>query len=669
MYKKLFLLIYILSVVACVFAQENDPVVIRINGKPICKSEVERVYKNGNTENKEDIKNFIQSYIDFKLNVDEAIAQRLDTTPNYKRDYSSYRLQMAAPFLVDTLYEEQYLKKIYNRLLEDVEVNHVMFPFEKQDIVLPSDTAVLYKKAMEARSKILKNGFLGEEFNTPRSRSAFIARPESRNGYMGWITPFMLPSKVEDAIYSLSLKEVSMPIRSARGYHIIQVLNKRPAKGSAEIEQVLFGFSHIPPKQHQIDSVRKVAMREYDKIHSATDFQSLCDEFSRAHQTGDKGCYFGVVGLDSNLPLDFTMTVFNLENPGDISKPVISDYGFHIIRLISRIPVPTFEKVREELRQRIIRSDKVQNLSDEKRARLNSMFNITINRNAYAKLNDLTTIVSPRDSLFLSMIKNQDETLLDIEGKRAYAVSEFAKYIQFRQKERQRDQSDLQMTQIEEVSPYSLSTDVLKEYFDSFLNVLVSDYADYTLEEREPQFAEAMKQFSEGLLFFAVKDQNVWNRSKTDKAGLTDYFLKNKKKYSLDEVKYKGVVIYAKNEDVLKQVEAIYKKNPNRDQFIQEIRSSLNKDSISVKIESGLWVKGNNTYVDNKIFGGAEPKPYNGYPYFFVAGKFIDKPEDYTDVRNVIELDYQEVLDKNWTAYLRNKYKVEIDKTVLNTIK
>lgn len=668
MIKKHSLLFFALLTTLGMLAQQDDTVVFTIDGVPVYKSEVEYAYKKGNAnaETKQDFGDFVNSYINFKLNVTEAKAQQLDTTASYQRQLSSYRSQMAQQYMNNTDYEEEYIEKIYKRMQENVEINHVMFPFDNKEIVLPADTLRMYKKAMEARAKILKGGFTGAEMSTPRSGAMFYPRAESRNGYIGWVSPFMFAAKVEDAIYSLPLNEVSMPIRAARGYHIVQVLNRRPAMGAVEIEQVVFNFSHLPPSQQQIDSVGKVAWREYENIKSPADYQSLCDLFSKVHKMGTNGCYFGIIKLDSNLPMDFTMAAFSLEKAGDISKPVMSNYGYHIIRLLRKIPTESLDVMRKQLRERILRSDKVQELSDEKRRSLKSYFNVTVNKEAYSKLYEITETVSPRDSVFLKMIKNGDDILFDIDGQRAYPVREFAKYINYRQKERIKDTNDITIMQIEEASPYSLSSDILNEYFEGFQALLLSDYEENTLDKRFPDFARIVNEFSDGLLYYDVQNKNVWERSKTDTEGLAACFDKNKVKYSLDGPRYKGMVVYAKSGDILKKAEAASKKVKSREAFIKEIDDTLNKDSIRVKIEPGLWIKGGNAYVDNKIYEGATPPPFNGYPYFFVTGKFIDTPEDYTDVRYAVELDYQEKLEKEWAAYLQNKYKVEINKSALN---
>lgn len=667
--NKVFLFSLILFFATNVLAQ-NKPVIFRINGKPVFKSEVEEAYKRTNTvdEEKEAVSDFVDRYINFKLNVEEAKDRKFDADSTYQHELSVYRSMLAAPYLKDTVYEIEYIQRIYDRMCEDVEVNHILIPFEK-DIVYPADTILAYQKAIDLRKKILSKGFSGVEHAAGIAETSVAIGSQYRNGYIGWVTPFMFPSKVENAIYTLPQKEISLPIRTSKGYHIIQVLGKRPAIGQADVEQVMFGFPHIPPTKQQIDSVRKIVEKEHKNIKGTADFDQLCMEFSFAHQTGNKGCHYGILGLDSNMPPSFINAALNLEKPGDISKPVLTDYGFHIIRLLRKISLPTIDKVASQLRSRIINSEKVQELSNIRRERLFNNFNVQINTKAYQSLVDIAAKISPRDTAFLSYIKNGEEILFDIEGKRAYDVDEFALYISRRHKDIKNKPDEIALLQIIDATPYTLTTDILKDYLDGFIFLLLSDYAQATLEERQPEFEKAMRKFSEDLLFYNIQNEFIWNRTKNDTEGLNTYFGNNKNKYSLNNPLYKGMIIYCKDEKILKKAENISKKFSNNDKFIDEIRKTINKDSINVKMELGSWEDGENPYIDNKIFAKEKPSPKKDFPYFFVRGKLIDKPEEYTDVKNQVEPDFQEQLEKEWNTYLWNKYKVEIDRDVLKTIK
>ena len=657
----------------CSFAQQQDPVAVNINETAILRSEIEYAYKKANesrnSQDKESLNDFLRSYINMKLNVEEAKAQGLDTLANYKRELSSTRVQLSYKYMENTEYENEYIQKIYNRTLENVEINHVLLPFEKETI-FPADTFAFYQQAVELRKHLLKNGFTGEKYNKKDTPSTgLIADYSKKNGYVGWIAPFMFPSKVEDAIYDTPQGEISQPIRSSQGYHIIQVLNRRPAIGSVELEQVVFGFSHIPPPQHQIDSVGKVAWREYNNIRSQADYNSLCQEFAQVMQTGDKGCYLGVVSLESTMPPSFLSAAFNLEKIGDISQPVLTDYGFHIIRLLNKIPVPEYKKVKNSLRNKILHSDKAANISTAKRNLIKTETQLSVNNEAYKKLNEIANTVSPQDPVFIEKIKNGSDILFSIDKEVNYSVSDFTGYIRFRNgllNKTMGDEPDI--AQFIDVVKRNLSTDQLNEYFNSFCSQKLTDYYYSTLEERYPEFKRQMNEFSDGLLLFAVKNKNVWERSRTDEKGLTDYFNKNKQRYKLDGRKYKGLIVFAKDEKSLAAAESLATKRKDINSLIQQIKSTLNTQGVVVQMEPGSWAKGNNKFVDNKIFGGVAPAPRKDFPFFFVTGNHIDTPQDYTDVQNAVEIDYQESLEKGWDTYLKNKYKVEIEQSVIDTI-
>lgn len=652
------------------YSQDTDPVIFTINDVPTYKSEFIRALNKNNEiiEQSLSTRDFLQSYIELKMNVEEAKAQQLDTLSKYKNELEAYRAIIAEPYLVDTTTERAYTRKIYDRLTENIEMNHYIVPF-KQELILPKDTMEVYKKAMEVRNKILQQGFEENFLKEELPENNIYLGMEGRNGYLGWITPFILSPILEEAVYSAPLGEISMPIRTASGYHIIQVLNRQKATGSSEIEQVMFRFPQIPPSQHHIDSVKAVAEKEYEHVKSNNNFQTLCDAFSEAYKTGDKGCYFGIVGLDSNLSPEFLTAVSNLKNRGDISRPVISDYGFHIVRLLRKIPVPSYNSIKGQLLQKIKSGNRVYDMNREKRINTFAKVDMKVNESAYSKIMTLTSSMSPRDSSFTTFIKNESELLVTIDNQREVPTREFSRYIKYRQNLLKTDPNELEMMSISEAMPYNLSTDILNEYFYSFLNILALNHIEVTLEERHPEVRNIMSDFSEGLLFYEVKNKNIWQRSKTDEQGLANTFEINKDKYRMSSPKYKGLILYAKDNKSLKEAEKIAQKEKNTEKTIEAIRKKLNKKSVSIKLEPGIWAKGENQCVDFKAYGGEQPKLNKDYPFFSVVGEKITSPQEYRDVRDEVEKDYQERLEKEWDSFLYNKYKVNINETILESIK
>lgn len=573
---KHILLSFILSVSfsSVLFAQQSDGIVFSVNDKPVFKQEVEEAYRRANSqlEEKVNVDDFVQSYINLKLNVEEAKARHLDTTLNYKREYSSYKIQLSDSYLLKTsTIEDLVMQMLFDRTQTEVEINHAFIPFDKE-VVFPADTLALYNKMQELRTHVIKNGFVGDGFEDYTKITDMVLDRESKSGYMGWIIPFMMSFSVEDAIYDMPLREISQPIRTKKGYHIVQVLNKRPAQGLIDIDQVLFSFSQIPPSAQQIDSVGKVVNKVYDELLRSGSWDSLCKAYMKANNADANNCNFGVYAIDAQLPPSFLSAAFALEREGDISKPVMTDYGFHIIRLNKKLALPTFANTKEALRKRVRYTDRSEYVAFPYRKQQAEKYHLKVNDQSYFELKSIANIIDPYDSTFISYVKNGNNILFTIDGKEYYKVKDFVDFIDTKV---DRDKSENVMAEAHQLVTYNLSTDRFDDLLNTYMYNAISSYAKKTLEEKNPEFGKLMSIFSEETLYFDIMNQNVWIPSKS-LVGQTKFYDENKRKYD-------------------------------------------------------------------------------------------DKP--FEEVKSLVWSDYESVLEGNWINSLRKKYKVNINNSVLKTIK
>ena len=195
----------------------------------------------------------------------------------------------------------------------------------------------------------------------------------------------------------------------------------------------------------------------------------------------------------------------------------------------------------------------------------------------------------------------------------------------------------------------------------------VKAYADAHLEEKYADLRNLVREYHDGILLFDVSLREVWDKANKDTEGLAAYFKANKKNYTWDEPRYKGYMIYAKDEKVAKAAKQIIK-TANADSVMNYINQRINVDSVQyVKVEKGLWVKGKNAAVDKYGFKNktAEYTPSEEFPVVVPVGKIIKAPQEYTDVRSQVTTDYQDHLEKQWVATLREKYPVVVNEEVL----
>ena len=195
----------------------------------------------------------------------------------------------------------------------------------------------------------------------------------------------------------------------------------------------------------------------------------------------------------------------------------------------------------------------------------------------------------------------------------------------------------------------------------------VKAYADAHLEEKYEDLRNLVREYHDGILLFDVSLREVWDKANKDTKGLAAYFKANKKNYTWDEPRFKGYMIYAKDEVSAKAAKQIAK-SANPDSVVSYINQRINVDSVTyVRVENGLWTKGKNAAVDKYAFKdkAAEYTPAEEFPFVIPVGKVIKAPQEYTDVRGQVTTDYQDYLEKLWVEALREKYPVVVNKEAL----
>lgn len=199
----------------------------------------------------------------------------------------------------------------------------------------------------------------------------------------------------------------------------------------------------------------------------------------------------------------------------------------------------------------------------------------------------------------------------------------------------------------------------------------VKAYADAHLEEKHVDLRNLVKEYHDGILLFDVSLREVWDKANQDTEGLAAFFKANKKNYTWDEARFKGHMIYAKNETAAKVAKQIVK-TAHPDSVMSYLNQRVNVDSVLyVRVERGVWTKGKNAAVDQLGFKikDAEYTPSEEFPIVIAVGKVIKAPQVYTDERGKVVTDYQDYLEKSWVKDLRTKYPVVINQEVWEALK
>lgn len=635
-----------LFVAGSMFAQGSDAVLMNINGKPVMKSEFEYIYNKNNSNNsldKKTLDEYVDLFVNFKLKVEEASAQGLDTTKSFLDELSGYRSQLTKPYLTDSKVDEDLIKEAYDRLKEDIEVSHILIRVPVS--ASPADTLAAYKKILTLRKRLEK-----EDFNKVASEMSEDQSAKENGGKIGWITGFRTVYPFESMAYNTTVGTISQPVRSAFGYHLIKVLNRRKSLGEIQVAHIM---KFTNKDNDSLNIKAKLSIDSiYEKLKAGADFGELAQKESEDRGSAAKKGELPWFGIGRMVP-EFENVAFQLKNQGELSAPVQSAYGWHIIKLLDRKGIPSFESKKTEIERMIKRDERANQGQSEFVDGLKKEYQLTV---IQKELDKFTAILDGKtlvDSTFKAGLQAMGKDVLMKFADKTYTNSDFASYLGK-----------------EQHATKSTAQEIITEKLTDFESKELLKFEDSQLEKKHEDFRLLMQEYHDGILLFDVSNKEVWDKASKDTEGLASYFEDHKDDYHWDKAHYKGRVIYCKDSKTFKKAKNIVKKAPN-DSIDKFLRTQLNDSVQHLKIDKGLFVIGDNKYVDKYGFGENITLPNDTvYPFVFVTGTNLKNiPEDYTDVRGLVTADYQEYLEKEWIKALRNKYPVTISKEVLSTVK
>ena len=637
--KKIFLLILcIVHCALCINLKAQDEVLMTINGEPITKSEFEYIYNKNNSDNaidKKTLDEYVELFVNFKLKVAEAKAQGLDTTKTFKRELNGYRKQLAKPYLTDAELEDALFREAYSHFSEDCEVSHILIKTEGDD------TLTSYNKALEVIARLNA----GEDFGKVADETSADQSVARNHGYLGWFTALQLVWPFEKAMYDLPLNQISTPIKSDYGYHVIKVHNRRPAWGQVNARHIMKVCSEsMTPDMQNKKYQEMVEIKK--RLDAGEDFATLAKEVSDDKASAQKGGDLGWFGI-GRMVREFEVATYAL-NAGETSEIIKTRFGYHIINLKEKRGVEPFEKKKADI-QRMMQYDSRSTAAKTSFInKLKKEYNFQINNNEVIKAKVLAVQYADNDSLLKIKAVEHDGALISF--------------------------ADQQITTSELVSYYvmtkAMGTD-MDAKIDQIAEMKLMQYEDSQLENKYTDFANLMKEYHDGILLFEVSNHEVWEKAIKDKKGLEKYFKQNRKNYTWSEPRYRGFVVKCKDEATAKRLNKEIKRM-NPDSVVNYVRTKVNNDSITfATIERGLWKQGENSHVDLTQFKqtNTQVEVNEKLPIVITIGKKLKKPETYIDVRGTITADYQNHLEKLWIENLRNKYTVEINQEVLNTLR
>lgn len=480
---KYLIFLFFLSTIK-IYSQIADSVLFTINNEPILTNEFLIAYSKNlkivTEEKKENIDEFLQRYINFKLKVKEAEFLKLDTLQSFKNELKQYKDYLALPYLKDTLIINNLVKEAYNRLQYEVNVSHILV-FLKPD-AKPQDTLAVYNKLLDARKLILKN----ENFDEIAKSYSQDPTVVQNAGNIGYFTALQLVYSFENTAYSTPINKVSMPFRTKFGYHILKVNDKRPARGEVEVAHIMIKNNSVNAKI-KIDSVYRLL------IVNKENFNELAKKISEDKESAIKGGQLPRFGTGKMIE-EFADVAFSLQKENEISKPFQSRFGWHIIKLIKKYPPQSFREVKLSLTEAVENDERSNIVYKRLIDSILKIYKVTVNNHALKQFSLDNWEKKPQ---------NFNRELFSIE-KKIYTQRDFIDYLK------------------KQFAKNLISTEFL-----NFRNQSLIEYYKDQLEFSNPIFAANFREFKDGLLVFDLLEKEIWNKP-NDSTGTNEFYKLNK---------------------------------------------------------------------------------------------------------------------------------------------
>jgi peptidyl-prolyl cis-trans isomerase SurA len=629
-------------------ATGNAQVLFTYGGKAVTKNEFLKAYNKNNSESnptEKSYRDYLELYIRFKLKVQAALDKKLDTLSNQQVEFNSFRNQIMESYVRDEASINELVSEAILRSKKDIHIAHIFVAAGKDA------TAETIKKAQAKINAAWSQLQKGQEFGKIAAEYSEDPSVSTNKGDIGYITALVLPYELENAVYTTPAGKFSAPVRSKGGFHIFKNLGEREGSGRLKAAQILLAF---PPNatSEQKEEVKKRADSIYNVLTNGSDFKLLVNQFSSDNlswQAGGEMMEFGIGQYD----LSFENAAFALKKDGEISKPALTTYGYHLIKRLQYKPATgdtANSHLRDEFKQRIIQSDRMQvsqKMLLKKVLRTTGFKKNAVNEQHLSIIID-SILENKRFPVFADI---NAKTPLFSFTKKAVTVKDF--------------QANLEMIRNYENMRAGKTNQRLLE---DFIEVSAFDYYRQHLEEFNKEFAYQLNEFKEGNLLFEIMQRNIWDPASTDSAGLRKYYTAHKDKYWW-ESSADAIIFTATNDNASQEYRTKVKENyKDWKKYIDLSTGHLQADSGRFEL-SQIPVVGRTNFTEGLITANVRNESDNTVAFAYIIKLYPNREvREFADARGFVINDYQVFLEEQWINELKKKYPVKINEAVVKSL-
>tara|TARA_B100000768_G_scaffold27795_1_gene26041 strand:+ start:4833 stop:6755 length:1923 start_codon:yes stop_codon:yes gene_type:complete len=636
--KKSILIIISILFTTNIFSQET---LMTINDEKISINEFENIFYKNNEDieiTKEYLDEYIDLFINFKLKVKESKELGYDTLSSFIKELDGYKKQLSKPYLRDNNFNENLFNEALERIQFDINASHILIKIEN------NDAKSALNEALSIRNQIISKEISFSDAAVKYSDDEYVL---DSKGNLGYFTAFMMLYDFESVAYNSSIGEVSVPVKTQYGYHLILVNDKRKAVGERKVAHIMFKTGK-GANTKKINESYKKASETYDLLTKGDKFVEVAERFSEDRSTAVKGGVLPSFGV-GKMVREFEEATFSLKLPGDFSKPFQTPYGWHIVMLLEDNPVKLDDDLFLSVKQKIEKDSRSKLSNEFMITKLKDLYNIKIYKENFNFLRKIAVKEVSKSAWDNELLIDGDKKIFKIESK-SYSLKELSDFIINNQKKN----NDFDQLYIE------------------FLNLSLLSYEESQLENKYPEFKNLLKEYKEGILLFDITNNNVWKKAVEDSAGLSNYFNENLSDYKWNE-RLDVSIFTCLNYNVSYKVRnQLYKLKRGLIKDIDVLNKINSSSPLNVQLVSGQFSKNENNIVDQIVWKKGISKSVKNddgsYTVVFVHDILNARAKNLNETKGKVISDYQKFLDLTWIKILRSKYKVELNKNLLYSL-
>ena len=496
--NRFFIILFLISNFS--FAQLENNILFKVNDSLVYVDEFNRVYNKNidliDENNQKDFESYLELFINYKLKLAEAYDLGLQNDPKYKSELNKYVKQLQNTYLTDRETEDKFLREAYERTKHEVNVSHVLIRIDEND----NDTINVYNKLNALRGPFL-NSSIGDFKKSNQEDEELIIEN------LGYFSAFKMIYKFENMAYKTPVGEVSLPFRSRFGFHILKVNNKRSSLGEVTVGHIMT-YKNKPNAYERITNI-------LDSLNNGVSFEYLAKKYSDDKNSSFKGGRLNPFSSGQINSIPFENAAFELGKKNNISKPIETKYGWHIIKFYSKKNVQKFDEIKYELLNKLKKSSRFSIVSD-------SFYDFLMNRYGLSyQNNNLDYFISILDPSYfkgewsIPESIQEEKILIKISDKHLKYI-DFATFLE----DNQRKSS---------VTPYQK---LISDQYKSFIKYNALEIYKNNLESENSDYKFVIKEYREGLLLFNLMQDKIWTVRDSDSTKLKMFFNENKNKYT-----------------------------------------------------------------------------------------------------------------------------------------